>query len=432
MFGFYLEISFALFVLMWNNRRRSYFWLRSLLVAAIGIPFYWLPGLRIGNIDVGYLVVVFSVFLLSYFLYRNKTMTLLTTSIMAFGLQHIAWHIAFLLFDAAPDILSNWPVIGVQALFLGIFSAIYGLVLFLVIRFHLVMHYSHRYTFSYLLSSIIIVVTIVLAQFVPLYGGGWNPIARVYTILVIVLSLIMEIAYPYIYELKNKEKDLEHEKETLENLIQMQAKQAQLSQETTDIINLRFHDMKNQLSTLRALNKEKQEEGIDELEKSIDIYSDIAKTGNEALDIVITQKSLLCSSEGIRFAYIINGSSLHFLSSTDITSLFGNIIDNAMEAVRQEEKRKKIIKLMVSSKENFLAIAEDNYCSKALTFKNGIPVSTKGDPSRHGYGLKSIRYIAEKYGGELQITLEDSIFHLYILIPIPEEKTASEQKAEKV
>ena len=54
-----------------------------------------------------------------------------------------------------------------------------------------------------------------------------------------------------------------------------------------------------------------------------------------------------------------------------------------------------------------------------LVLQDGIPVTTKSDKDYHGYGMRSMKYIIRKYGGDLSITTEDMLFQLNIMIPIP-------------
>lgn len=60
-----------------------------------------------------------------------------------------------------------------------------------------------------------------------------------------------------------------------------------------------------------------------------------------------------------------------------------------------------------------------NYCEEKPEFRNGLPVSTKKDKNYHGFGLKSIQYTAEKYGGGVVCQNPDNYFVLQILLPIP-------------
>ena len=59
----------------------------------------------------------------------------------------------------------------------------------------------------------------------------------------------------------------------------------------------------------------------------------------------------------------------------------------------------------------------ENYCEEEPVFEDGLPASTKDDPRFHGYGLKSIRYVARKYGGTATVGVRDSWFELKVLLP---------------
>ncbi|MBQ1490622.1 MAG: sensor histidine kinase, partial [Blautia sp.] len=122
----------------------------------------------------------------------------------------------------------------------------------------------------------------------------------------------------------------------------------------------------------------------------------------------------------IRFGCMIDGSSLGFLTSMDMVSLFGNMIDNAMEAVRRlQDPEKAIINLTVRTQGHMVVIHCENYCVPGLVFENGLPVTSKEDTLFHGYGLKSMRFVAEKYGGTMTLQAEDEVFTTNILLPIP-------------
>lgn len=65
-----------------------------------------------------------------------------------------------------------------------------------------------------------------------------------------------------------------------------------------------------------------------------------------------------------------------------------------------------------------MGIHIENYCEDELEFRNGLPVSTKGDDNYHGFGMKSIQYVVEKYGGNLVANLEEKIFSVDIIFPV--------------
>ena len=143
--------------------------------------------------------------------------------------------------------------------------------------------------------------------------------------------------------LKEKNRELERDKFVLEELLMREQKQYAITKDTIDLINIKCHDLKHQLAALRSMSEEEREKSLKEVESAVMIYGNIAKTGNETLDIVLTEKSFLCEKHGIRFTYMIDGGSFSFMAPADISSLFGNALDNAIESVMKEgEKDRRV------------------------------------------------------------------------------------------
>lgn len=137
------------------------------------------------------------------------------------------------------------------------------------------------------------------------------------------------------------------------------------------------------------------------------------------LDAVLTSKSLYCQNNGIGLTCVADGSALNFMEDMDISALFGNILDNAIESVQKlNEQEKRLIHLSVAKQKQFLRIRCENYCEEQLKFENGIPVTTKKDRRFHGFGMKSIKSTAAKYGGSVTTDLKKNWFELRILIPL--------------
>jgi sensor histidine kinase regulating citrate/malate metabolism len=106
----------------------------------------------------------------------------------------------------------------------------------------------------------------------------------------------------------------------------------------------------------------------------------------------------------------------------DISALFGNILDNAIEGTRRVEKAEdRRIRLNVSSRKGFLKILAQNTFNGDISFEEGIPRTSKTyEVGYHGYGVRSIRATAEKYGGSAMMKIEDGWFQVHILIPEPQ------------
>jgi sensor histidine kinase regulating citrate/malate metabolism len=150
------------------------------------------------------------------------------------------------------------------------------------------------------------------------------------------------------------------------------------------------------------------------------VYDTKSETGNHVLDTVLSSKKLFCQQHSITLTSVVDGTLLSFMESADISALFGNALDNAIEAVSDlADPEQRLIHLSVSAQRAFLLIRVENYYEGALRFQDGLPLSTKGDEDFHGYGVKSIRYIAQQYGGSMSITSQHNWFDLKVLIPLP-------------
>jgi len=216
---------------------------------------------------------------------------------------------------------------------------------------------------------------------------------------------------------------IQKQNEIMMQILHMEKEQHAISKENIEIINMKCHDFKHQLSALRHLdNPAEQDKSIREIENAIMIYDKIAKTGNDTLDIILAEKSLYCEKNGIQFGCIVDGEKLSFMSEVDIYSVFGNALDNAIESViKIENQEKRIISMNVFPKGNFLMVHMENYFEHPLVFEEGLPVTTKEDKDYHGYGMRSMRYITEKYKGTISILSENNIFSLNLLFPLTEE-----------
>ncbi len=212
----------------------------------------------------------------------------------------------------------------------------------------------------------------------------------------------------------------ERELHMMQQLLYRQQEQYRISQENIDLINRKCHDFKYQMEALRKLKDEKLiDEQLKELERSAMIYDSIFKTGNPVLDTVLTEKSLICEANQIQMTCMADGEKLNFIGNVDLYTIFGNALDNAIECVmKQEDVEKRIIQVSVFHEKNLLMIRVGNYCEERLEFSHGIPISTKQDKGYHGFGLKSIQYTAEKYGGGIVCQNPQNFFVLQILIPL--------------
>ena len=110
----------------------------------------------------------------------------------------------------------------------------------------------------------------------------------------------------------------------------------EMSKESIAVVNQHYHDMKHQLMILSTMSDEdKRKAKLQDMESKIAAYDAVVRTGNEYLDTVLTEKKLTCQSNQISMSCIADGSQLAFMDELDLYTLFGNALDNAIEANRK-------------------------------------------------------------------------------------------------
>lgn len=230
------------------------------------------------------------------------------------------------------------------------------------------------------------------------------------------------VAILYAFHMQHRELQMRYELDAIHNVLETQYVQYRQSRESIEVINRKYHDLKHQIAALRSEpDAQRRGEWLDAMESDIAVYEAQNKTGNSVLDTVLTGKSLYCQKHGVSLTCVADGTLLDFMDVMDVCTIFGNALDNAIESVLQlPDKEQRLIHLSVSGQKGFLLIQVENYYAGKLRFENGLPISTKGDDKFHGFGVKSIRYSAERYGGTVSITTENQWFHLKILIPLPD------------
>jgi hypothetical protein len=213
--------------------------------------------------------------------------------------------------------------------------------------------------------------------------------------------------------------NLQRELDGIQSVLIQQQTQFQITQETIDMVNQKCHDLRHQIRSLRQIEDHGQRDRyLQEIEDAVMIYDTALKTGNTALDTVLMEKGLFCQSHGIQLTCMADGAKLNQMEPGDIYALFGNAIDNAVTAVMAlEDADKRAISIKILSQAQLVMIQIQNYYAGTLRFEDGLPQTQQTDHRLHGYGMKSMRYTAEKYHGTMTVQAKDQIFCLQVLIP---------------
>lgn len=206
---------------------------------------------------------------------------------------------------------------------------------------------------------------------------------------------------------------MRYQKDMTELLLKKQEQQYAMARELTELVNIKYHDMKHMgASGLKG-------ELLAEDDQRLSLYECVIRSGNPAMDAVLTEKSILCKRLNIDFTRMVDGAALRFMEPVDLYALFGNVLDNAIQCLRALPVEERHVKLRVSAVGGMVNILCENVCHDRLRFENGLPQTTKADTLNHGFGTKSVAHICEKYAARFRLTCEDDLFTLKILLPIP-------------
>lgn len=409
---------------LFKLKKRPHFILRTLLSYVLCIGFAFAFPIPTGNSFYTrgrFFLMFFVTFGRTFFRYDCSWRHLLFSTICGYTSEHIAYESYFAITNFAGlvgygsnGLYSNTNI----SLFTGPLDELVYFLSYILIYYLVFLLFANRIknvegrdlstNFSALaICSFFLLIDIVINSCVSYYGTiHYESMFRGFVALINALCCVVTLLFSFQLSYKAS---LRKNLEIIEELRKEEKNQYQLTKETRDLINIKCHDRKHQIRAI-AQKEQRSPETIENRSKLIRIYDSSIKTSNPVLDIILTEKSLFCNKREIKFSCIADGTSLDFRSEEDIYSLFGNIIDNAIEAVKDLPKEQRIITLKIITRGNRVSVSEKNSYSGKLIYSQGRPVTSKNDSRYHGFGLKSIRRVVEKYGGSFSIEDKDNFF----------------------
>ena len=181
-----------------------------------------------------------------------------------------------------------------------------------------------------------------------------------------------------------------------------------------------IHDMKKHLQSIALLNEDNENEKIrayiDQLMQSSDLLEFSKICDHKILNNILCRYKKVCNDLHIAFHADIRSNTTTFLSDSDVTSLFCNLLDNAVEA--SQRIKDPYIEISATQREHtpFIIITMINSCACNPFSPNGELVSSKPDPQAHGFGIKSIEKIVHNYNGNMQMYYDGETFTFHTII----------------
>lgn len=407
-----VEILLGALVFLQAVPRRKHFPLRLVVGVALALAGSWaLSPLRdmgeAANMVALQLTIVCCILCMGI-AFAGSFIVVLSACVSGVAAQHIAHHVSRLIAEL-PQV-PHWS----NGLEFACACAVY-LLLYLTLGRQLRSGHYFEYADPRLMavSAAIVLVCTGITRLLRM-AGALNTFGVVatalYAITCCVLALLIEFS---LYDRLRQES----ENRLMRRIHEEERKQYEARRENAELLSVKYHDLKHMLSTLEGRLPKGD---IESLLDAINAYDGIYHTGNETLDIILNEKAARMRERGISLTFMGSGSCLSFMDALDVYSLFGNLMDNAMTAVeRIDEPQNRVISFVVEQRGSLLYVDAMNYFQGAVPeLKDGLPLTSKEtERGYHGYGLRSVRALAQKYDGDLSVRFTDSIFaaHVYLM-----------------
>ncbi len=263
---------------------------------------------------------------------------------------------------------------------------------------------------AYWISLIALPVLTLFMLVLILRSGGLQPLLVIPSVS---SALIINFTAFYLFERMSRLYQEKQEKWLIEQQNRYYENQLQLINSSLEATRILRHDMKNHLQAIYSdISSGNIDEGLKHISDISDAYNsgtEIIHTGYPAIDSIVNFKLASAKQSGVR----VNASATIppelNITSFDCTVILGNLLDNAIQASSLVEGERFIDFSMIYNKGMLLIKISNSYANK-LVWNGDRLMSSKTESESHGYGLKSVREVVEKYSGTLDFETDEQIF----------------------
>ncbi len=240
-----------------------------------------------------------------------------------------------------------------------------------------------------------------------------------YLLLSIIGLILINVIFYFLFMKLGNEYEIIKENELLKYNNILQNKHSKEIKELYKEVQTMRHDMKNQIISIRSsIQDENFNKAIDYANSIIENIDNTKKfifTKNDMFNAIVNNKLSEANYKGIKTRYSINYELDQRMEDVDINILFGNLLDNAIEACEKVEKNKEI-NLTIDKKRDYIFIEVKNTIDKSILKENPNLLTTKYNKSSHGMGVRSIKKIVEKYDGIINYNEKGNMLSCNILL----------------
>jgi len=181
------------------------------------------------------------------------------------------------------------------------------------------------------------------------------------------------------------------------------------------------HDLSSHLQVAAMLPFKEKQHYQEQLVQKAETLKQKVVSGHAILDSILENAIISAYAKNIVFKVNVEKLSWDFMNEIDMTSIFSNIINNAIEACTLLNAQKRCIDITILRKNFYIVVFCENTCDTNRIRKvDGKFITTKGS-GHFGIGLENIKATIKKYDGDVRISLDGQRFEVKFAIPIPEE-----------
>ncbi len=200
----------------------------------------------------------------------------------------------------------------------------------------------------------------------------------------------------------------ERDKSLSEMLLKQKQKQYDFVKENTDMINQKCHALKRQLSELKTAEDEDKNRLIEDVRRALNFYDAVVRTGDETLDTILTEKSMICANRGIKLSCIANIGEIVHMKTMDLYSIMDLAIDQAIayeSSVTDPEQ--KLISVLLTRKGEMIYFSVENYMGDEIS---------KKEARKREQVLAKLKTLLSRYDGSLSVWEENHIFQIQMIL----------------
>ena len=270
---------------------------------------------------------------------------------------------------------------------------------------------------QYLSAIIVMLISLIIGSSLATFLA-YNNISSFYGSMVVVCLVIIDTLLLFIIFQFNSINQNKIKKELLETRINEYEKRIQDTIQWNNELTTLRHDLKNHFIVIADYiindKKEMALKYIDETANKVENTKRYIQTNNMVLDAIINSKKAVCDQEKIDLkSYIYDDIS--GLDDRAFCIIFGNLLDNAIEAeVNETDKR---IVISIKGDGDFVHLTIQNRIASSVLLANSNLVTTKDDAKSHGIGIKSVMATIKEMDGNINFVEKDNWFIVDVLIP---------------